>query len=79
METNEELTRQIEGLKKWNRWFYSRVKFLRECQKEYFETRQPSALKKSKEVEREIDKEIERLDGLVKQRDEEKQLKLDFE
>lgn len=78
MESEEELKKQIEGLKKWNRWFYGRVKFLRECQKEYFETRQPSALKKSKEIEREVDREIKRIDEIVKKREEDKQLKLDL-
>lgn len=36
MNENEQLKAEIKRIKSWNKWFYSRVKFMRECQKEYF-------------------------------------------
>lgn len=41
--------------------FYDKVVAMRKAQKEYFKTRLPSFLEKSKQLENEIDKEIKRV------------------
>ncbi|MBR8712306.1 hypothetical protein [Porphyromonas levii] len=41
--------------------FYSKVVMMRNAQKLYFKTRSPRALNDSKELEKEIDAEIERV------------------
>ena len=45
-----------------SRQFYEKVKEMRQAQKMYFKTRRTDYLRKSKELEREIDKEIERVE-----------------
>lgn len=80
MTNEEQLQAEVERLKKWNKWFFGRVRFMRDCQKEYFKARKNhmpldvcDALKrKSMAVEKEIDDEITRVDGLS-------QLKLNLE
>lgn len=37
--TEQELQHEIARLKKWNKWFFYRVKFMRQSQKEYFRLR----------------------------------------
>ena len=34
--TEQQLQHEIDRLKKWNKWFFYRVKFMRQCQREYF-------------------------------------------
>lgn len=48
--------------------FYDKVVAMREAQKEYFRTRYPDSLKKSKALEAEIDKEIKRVQQIEKDR-----------
>lgn len=43
------------------RQFFEKVALMRESQKEYFRTRSHDALRKSKALEAEIDREIERV------------------
>lgn len=43
------------------RLFFEKVALMREAQKEYFRTRSHDALRKSKALEAEIDREIERV------------------
>ena len=47
------------------REFYEKVKELRKVQKEYFKTRNPSALSISRHLEDEIDAEIERVEQVL--------------
>lgn len=44
--------------------FYDKVVAMRAAQKRYFETRSHDWLSKSKELEKEIDKEIERVNNI---------------
>lgn len=44
--------------------FFDKVAEMREAQKEYFRTRSKDALIKSKQTEREIDNEIERVKAI---------------
>lgn len=37
MEEITKLQQEIERIKKWNRWFYGRVKYMRECQKMFYD------------------------------------------
>ena len=64
MEETEQLKAENERLKAWNRWFYGRVKAMREMQKGYFRDRTQDKLKQSKAVEAEIDKEIQRIESI---------------
>lgn len=48
--------------------FYDKVVELREAQREYFRTRLPEALRKSKAIEAEIDNEIKRVTRIEKER-----------
>lgn len=48
-----------------SREFFDKVVLMRESQKEYFRTRNISALKKSKSLEKEIDDEIERVNQII--------------
>lgn len=48
--------------------FFDKVVELREAQREYFRTRLPEALRKSKAVEAEIDREIKRVKQIQKDR-----------
>lgn len=45
--------------------FYQKVVLLRKAQKEYFKTRSRDALQKSKALESEIDREIERVERII--------------
>lgn len=45
--------------------FYEAVKRMREAQKEYFKTRRPTDLKRSKELEKVIDTEIARVERIL--------------
>lgn len=66
----EKLKAEIERLKSWNKWFYSRVKFMRECQKGYFRDRTHDKLAQSKAVESEIDAEIIRIETALMKKSE---------
>lgn len=61
---------ETERVKKWNKWFYGRVKFMRECQKGYFRDRSQDRLQQSKAVELEIDHEIQRIEAALLKRTE---------
>lgn len=45
--------------------FFNRVSYMRKLQKEYFQTRSSSVLRKCKQVEKEIDDEIERANKII--------------
>lgn len=45
--------------------FFNKVALMRQAQKEYFRTRSQEALRKSKALESEIDKEITRVNNLL--------------
>lgn len=47
-----EKDKEITRLKKWNKWFFYRVKFMRQCQREYFRLRLLSKDKKLEERQR---------------------------
>lgn len=47
-----------------SRTFFEKVALMREAQKDYFRTRSNDALRKSKALEAEIDREIERVRSL---------------
>lgn len=46
--------------------FFELVKSMRKAQKDYFATRTNSALNKSKQLEREVDAEIKRVETIIK-------------
>lgn len=48
--------------------FFDKVVEMRRLQKEYFKTRSPFVLEKSKAVEKEIDNEIKRVQAIEMQR-----------
>lgn len=48
--------------------FFDKVVELRQAQREYFRTRMPEALRKSKAIETEIDKEIKRVQQIEAER-----------
>lgn len=48
--------------------FFDKVVELRQAQREYFRTRLPEALRKSKAIEAEIDKEIKRVQQIEAER-----------
>ena len=48
--------------------FFDKVVELRQAQREYFRTRLPDALRKSKAIEAEIDKEIKRVQQIEAER-----------
>lgn len=50
------------------RMFFDKVVEMRRLQKEYFKTRSPFILEKSKAVERDIDNEIKRVQAIEMQR-----------
>lgn len=52
---------EIARLKEWNRRFFDRVRYLRTCQREYFDKRTQDAMHRSMAVEKEIDAEIAKL------------------
>lgn len=45
--------------------FFDKVAQMRRMQKEYFKTRSSMALSKSKQLEKEIDDEIKRVEGIL--------------
>lgn len=45
--------------------FFNRVSYMRKLQKEYFQTRSSTVLRQCKQVEKEIDDEIERVNKVV--------------
>lgn len=45
--------------------FFSKVAFMRQLQKEYFNTRSKSVLAECKAIEREIDTEIKRVNAII--------------
>lgn len=47
------------------REFFDKVSSMRKAQKEYFKTRSQTALRNSKMLEAEIDKEIERVNSII--------------
>lgn len=49
---------------------------MRKAQKEYFKTRLPSALQKSKQLEAEIDAEIKRVENILAEREKARQTSL---
>lgn len=48
--------------------FFDKVVEMRQAQREYFRTRMPDALQKSKKIETEIDREIKRVQQIEKDR-----------
>lgn len=46
--------------------FFDKVVEMRQAQREYFRTRMPDALQKSKKIETEIDREIKRVQQIKK-------------
>lgn len=48
-----------------SREFFDKVAQMRRMQKEYFKTRSSMALSKSKQLEKEIDEEIKRVEGIL--------------
>lgn len=48
--------------------FFDKVVEMRQAQREYFRTRMPDALQKSKKMEAEIDREIKRMQQIEKDR-----------
>ena len=56
--------------------FYSKVVELRKAQREYFRTRLPEALRKSKAIEAEIDAEIKRVENILAEREKARQTSL---
>lgn len=76
----EKLQSEVERLKTWNKWFFGRVSYMRECQKDYFKTRSIDALHKSKALEQEVDAEIKRINELqLRKSDLVQQLILEFD
>ena len=45
--------------------FFQKVALMRKAQKDYFKTRSQTALRNSKALETEIDKEIERVNNII--------------
>lgn len=48
-----------------SREFFNKVAFMRQLQKEYFNTRSKSTLSECKAIEREIDTEIKRVNAII--------------
>lgn len=69
----EKLRTEIARLKKWNKWFFYRVKFMRQCQKEYFRLRLMQKSKKATEQQKEQAAEQAR-DWFQKSKDLEKEV-----
>ena len=69
----EKLRTEIARLKKWNKWFFYRVKFMRQCQKEYFRLRLIVKSKKSTELQKDAAAE-ESKDWFQKSKDLEKEV-----
>lgn len=45
--------------------FFNKVSYMRKLQKEYFQTRSSAVLRQCKQIEKEIDDEIERVNKVV--------------
>lgn len=56
--------------------FFTKVALMRKAQKEYFKTRNQTALRYSKALEAEIDKEIERVNNIIGKTKQSQQIKL---
>lgn len=56
--------------------FFDKVVDMRKAQKEYFKTRLPSALQKSKQLETEIDAEIKRVENILAEKEKARQTSL---
>lgn len=56
--------------------FFQKVTLMRKAQKEYFKNRSQTALRNSKALEAEIDKEIERVNNIIGAPKQPKQTKL---
>lgn len=52
--------------------FFDLVSRMRDKQKEYFRTRSGSVLKESKQLEKQVDEEIRRVNGIIRERQEPK-------
>lgn len=52
--------------------FFDLVARMRDKQKEYFRTRSGSVLKESKQLEKQVDEEIKRVNGIIRERQEPK-------
>ena len=52
--------------------FFDLVARMRNKQKEYFRTRSGSVLKESKQLEKQVDEEIRRVNGIIRERQEPK-------
>lgn len=52
--------------------FFDLVARMRDKQKEYFRTRSGSVLKESKQLEKQVDEEIRRVNGIIRERQESK-------
>jgi hypothetical protein len=52
--------------------FFDLVSHMRDRQKEYFRSRNASSLKESKRLEREVDKEIDRVNKIISERNQTK-------
>lgn len=52
--------------------FFDLVTRMRDKQKEYFRTRSASVLKESKRLEKQVDEEIQRVNGIIKDKQEPK-------
>lgn len=48
-----------------SREFFDKVALMRKMQKDYFKTRSSMALSRSKQLEKEIDDEIKRVEGIL--------------
>lgn len=52
--------------------FFNLVARMRDKQKEYFRTRSASVLQESKRLEKQVDEEIQRVNGIIKDKQEPK-------
>ena len=52
-----------------SREFFNKVAFMRQLQKEYFNTRSKSILAECKKVERDIDTEIKRVNAIIQSKE----------
>ena len=52
--------------------FFNLVTKMRDKQKEYFRTRSASVLQESKRLEKQVDEEIQRVNGIIKDKQEPK-------
>lgn len=52
--------------------FFNLVALMRDKQREYFRTRSASVLQESKRIEKQVDDEIRRVNGIIKEKQEPK-------